>query len=94
MENTVNHEVDPDELFYFTINVFAPKFYGFTTARIRKKRFGVSAPYVPGSARVQFTKSLLDSMTISTGPEASVGITTVLLGRLGDESLVVVFLRS
>ena len=56
----------------------------------------MSAPYVPGSARVQFTKSLLDSMTISTGPEASVGMTTVLLGRLegdGDELVAVIFWR-
>ena len=40
-------------------------------------------PYVPGVAAIQVTKSLLDSKTISTGPEASDGMTTAVEGLVG-----------
>jgi hypothetical protein len=50
------------------------------TAFTLKNRFVVEVPYVPGNAALQLIKSVLDSRTMFTGPPASEGITTAVLG--------------
>src|SRR5687767_10003558 len=54
--------------------------YCVRSALTLKNRFVVEVPYVPGNAAVQFNKSVLDSRMIFTGPPASAGITTAVLG--------------